>query len=601
MTHFAVAGLQLVLAAQDNLHLVRSELERLKQRFPWVDMAVLAELSLFGPNTGNAQPLPGRVEDALCQIARDLNIWLVPGSIYERDGDRIYNTTPVINPAGEVVARYRKMFPFLPYEKGITPGSEFVVFDVPDVGRFGVSICYDMWFPETTRTLAWMGAEVIIHPTMTNTIDRDVELAIARSNAATNQCYFIDINCAGRLGFGRSVVIGPDGSVIHQAGSGHEIIPVELDLELVRRSRRRGLLGLGQALKSFRDSDVQFPPYQAGRRNSEALAKLGAHAFARSRARREQGLTAFWTKQSSPTGPMGLIQARLSFAKISVLTPTDHIQGNYMRKQIAPRRGTSRQLTSRQRHAGSRGTATSGRAPTAPHNGTGSSDPAMQQPHGSMPRRNVLAVSAVAAGLQLTTMGAASLAYAATDEIIVTATRREQTVQEIPFNISAVSGDALEKANIIDAVEALRTVPGISIQDRGYRNSGVTNGIVIRGINVDAGTQGDVPLAAPPTVATYVDNTALYGNFILKDIERVEVLRGPQGTLYGSGSLAGNVRYIMAKPSTEGFSGKASISAGVTDGSDGYNVNPDILLNMPLSDTTRPTGQCRLYRQRRHR
>ena len=103
------------------------------------------------------------------------------------------------------------------------------------------------------------------------------------------------------------------------------------------------------------------------------------------------------------------------------------------------------------------------------------------------------------------------------------------------------------------AVEALRTMAGVTVQDRGYRNAGVTNGIVIRGINVDCGTNGDVPLAAPPTVATYVDDTALFGNFVLKDIDRIEVLRGPQGTLYGSGSLAGNVRYIMNRPDTNGL------------------------------------------------
>jgi deaminated glutathione amidase len=275
MTHFAVAGIQLELSAQDNLHLVRAELEKLKLRFPWVDMAVLAELSLFGPNTANAQPMPGRVEESLCAMACDLGLWLVPGSLHESDGDRIYNTTPVINPRGEVVARYRKMFPFLPYEKGVTPGNEFVVFDVPNVGRFGVSICYDMWFPETTRTLAWMGAEVIIHPTMTNTIDRDLELAIARTNAAVNQCYFVDVNCAGRLGNGRSIVVGPDGNVIYQAGIGYEVIPVELDLGLVRRSRERGLLGLGQVLKSFRDSTIEFPPYAQGHAVSGPLRRLG--------------------------------------------------------------------------------------------------------------------------------------------------------------------------------------------------------------------------------------------------------------------------------------------------------------------------------------
>ena len=69
------------------------------------------------------------------------------------------------------------------------------------------------------------------------------------------------------------------------------------------------------------------------------------------------------------------------------------------------------------------------------------------------------------------------------EEIVVTAQRREQTVQDIPFNISAVSGTTLEKANIIDAVDALRLVSGISMIDRGYRASGVTNGIIIRGIN----------------------------------------------------------------------------------------------------------------------
>lgn len=278
MTHFAVAGLQLELTAQDNLEIVRAEMERLKRRFPWVDMVVLGELSLRGPQTTNAEPLPGPLERSLCQIARDLQLWFVPGSIHERDGDCVYNTTPVIDPSGQVVARYRKMFPFLPYEQGVTPGTEFVVFDVPKVGRFGVSICYDMWFPETTRTLAWMGAEVVIHPTMTNTIDRDLELAIARTNAAVNQCWFVDVNCAGRLGNGRSLIVAPDGSVVHQAGTGYEIVPVEMDLGLVRRSRRRGLFGLGQPLKSFRDSEVVFPQYQPDQAASPTLRQLGAMA-----------------------------------------------------------------------------------------------------------------------------------------------------------------------------------------------------------------------------------------------------------------------------------------------------------------------------------
>ena len=127
----------------------------------------------------------------------------------------------MINPAGEIITRYEKMFPFYPYEAGITPGSAFCVFDVEDVGRFGVSNCYDIWFPETSRTLAAMGAEVILHPVMTTYIDRDI------------------------------------------------------DLDQVRRQRRRGIRTLGQPLKSWRDNQVEFDIYRKDYDHSY-LESLGA-------------------------------------------------------------------------------------------------------------------------------------------------------------------------------------------------------------------------------------------------------------------------------------------------------------------------------------
>ena len=186
MRRFSIAGLQLALGKGDNLDVIDREIRSVKKRFPWLDMVMLPELCTFGPDPAHAQPLPGEAENRYSAIARDLGLWLLPGSMFETRDAQVFNTTPVINPEGAVIARYRKMFPFLPYETGVTPGADFVVFDIPDVGRFGVSICYDMWFPETTRTLAWMGAEVILHPSMTNTVDRDVELSMARSSAATS-------------------------------------------------------------------------------------------------------------------------------------------------------------------------------------------------------------------------------------------------------------------------------------------------------------------------------------------------------------------------------------------------------------------------------
>jgi hypothetical protein len=167
------------------------------------------------------------------------------------------------------------MFPFQPSEIGIKPGTEFCVFDVPDIGRFGVTIGYDMWFPETTRTLVSMGAECILHPSMTDTIDRDIELAIARATATINQCYFFDLNGVGDCGTGRSIVVDPSGYVIHEAGGGEESIPVEIDLSRVRRERDIGVRGLGQTLKTFRDRPVEFPVYQSNASIDGYLRSLG--------------------------------------------------------------------------------------------------------------------------------------------------------------------------------------------------------------------------------------------------------------------------------------------------------------------------------------
>ncbi len=276
MRTFGIAGLQLPLAEGDNLEYIGAEIAAVCARLPWVQMVVIGELASFGASLTYAQPLPGPAEERLRTIARQQKIWLLPGSLYERYGNHVFNTAPVIAPDGSVVTRCRKLFPFLPYERGVEPGDELCVFDIPQVGRFGVSICYDMWFPETTRSLCWLGAEVILHPTMTNTVDRDTELAIARASAAINQCYFLDVCVAGSLGNGRSIACGPGGEVLYQAGMGRDVWALELDLDQVQRTRETGWNRLGQTLKSFRDSRIAFPAYQAGVAPSPALDRYGA-------------------------------------------------------------------------------------------------------------------------------------------------------------------------------------------------------------------------------------------------------------------------------------------------------------------------------------
>jgi outer membrane receptor protein involved in Fe transport len=91
-------------------------------------------------------------------------------------------------------------------------------------------------------------------------------------------------------------------------------------------------------------------------------------------------------------------------------------------------------------------------------------------------------------------------------------------------------------------------------------------------------------LNAVPTVATYYDNSPMFANFLVKDIERVEVLRGPQGTLYGSGSLGGTVRYMTRTPNTEDFEADVELDYGQTSGSDGNNLAADVMVNFPMGD-----------------
>lgn len=269
MRPFSIAGIQMpVSAVQSNIPLMKIKLDVLMSVFPWVQMVVFSELCAFGPLKKNALEFPNEIEAGFQAQAKKYGIWLIPGSIFQKKGEQIFNTAMVINPKGEIVGRYNKMFPFYPYEEGVSAGDQFLIWDVPGVGRFGITICYDMWFPETSRTLAVNGVEVIIHPTLTGTLDRDIELSIAKATAAINQCYIIDVNGLNAGGIGRSIFCDPDGKVLCQAGPTAQFLPLEIDLEVVKKRRERGIMGLGQPLKSFRDSPMHFDIYDREKRHA---------------------------------------------------------------------------------------------------------------------------------------------------------------------------------------------------------------------------------------------------------------------------------------------------------------------------------------------
>lgn len=171
-----------------------------------------------------------------------------------------------------------------------------------------------------------------------------------------------------------------------------------------------------------------------------------------------------------------------------------------------------------------------------------------------------------------------------TDEIIVTSTRRETSVTDVPYNITAVSGSAIERAQVFDDAELLRSIPGVGVIDRGARNAGTLNQVRIRGLNVDGSGLGDYAVSSVASVSTYLNETPIFGNFLLRDLERVEVLRGPQGTLYGSGSLGGTIRYMTRKPVLGETSGMVSAAFSSVNNSESIGYSLDGVLNLPLGE-----------------
>src|ERR1700686_1026333 len=154
------------------------------------------------------------------------------------------------------------------------------------------------------------------------------------------------------------------------------------------------------------------------------------------------------------------------------------------------------------------------------------------------------ACAASVAGANQATAASEPAATGGLEEIVVTATRREESISKVPISITALSQEALDQRGIRDLTELVRFTPGVSIDSTG------TNQISIRGISSSAGAG---------TTGIYIDDTPIQMRELgfnpdetlpkTFDLDRVEVLRGPQGTLFGSGSEGGTVRYIMTQPS----------------------------------------------------
>src|SRR6202034_4253603 len=168
-------------------------------------------------------------------------------------------------------------------------------------------------------------------------------------------------------------------------------------------------------------------------------------------------------------------------------------------------------------------------------------------------------------------------------EIIVTATRRSESVADIPYNISAVGSTDLIDSGVTDLVGLTHMVPGLVSPDLGPRASNLNGTLTIRGLNASSVNAQSQEIAAP-LVSTYVDETPLFANLKMTDIARVEVLRGPQGTLYGSGSVGGTVRMIHNEPDPTSTEFDVSTRASHTANAANPSESLDAIVNLPISD-----------------
>ncbi|WP_350654204.1 TonB-dependent receptor [Pseudoalteromonas sp. D48-MNA-CIBAN-0056] len=159
--------------------------------------------------------------------------------------------------------------------------------------------------------------------------------------------------------------------------------------------------------------------------------------------------------------------------------------------------------------------------------------------------------------------------------IEVTATRRSGSIQAAPLNITALDADVMKDQNISELADVARWVPGLTITDQGGRAG---SPIIVRGLN----TNSSGPSSDGGTVATYINEIPVSVDMRLVDVERVEVLIGPQGTLYGAGTLGGAIRYMLKEPELDFISGEVFGDVFQTQESDSVGGEAGFIFNLPL-------------------
>ncbi len=228
---YAPIGAQMIEEVEENTQTLLDYIDQAVAAFPGVDIVVFPEACIQGFAPVHFEE--AILEEDSTQLARiqkrcrDLEVWGVFNLLIWADSRKCYeNTAFVINDKGEIVHRYVKMNPWIPFENS-RPGTACEVCEGPKGSRLGIIICADGDYPEIWREAAYNGANVIIRPTHYMDPWLDSWEITNRAGAYFNQVYVVAVNTSGmpknetRSCFGRSMILGPDGNIITEASNGN--------------------------------------------------------------------------------------------------------------------------------------------------------------------------------------------------------------------------------------------------------------------------------------------------------------------------------------------------------------------------------------------
>jgi predicted amidohydrolase len=214
---------------------------------------IFATRGSFDEMRAAAQPVPGPLTDRVASWAREHEAWILAGSILEKDGDRIFSTSLLLDPSGEAGAVYRKMHLFekMDADETILETALYTAGDSPCTAAIGswvagLSVCYDLRFPELYRIYSEAGAHVLFAPSdFTQRTGQAHWHTLVRARAIENQCFVLAPNQCGRNvstgveSYGHSLIVDPWGVMLAEAATTPSLIEAELDPGTLTAARDR--------------------------------------------------------------------------------------------------------------------------------------------------------------------------------------------------------------------------------------------------------------------------------------------------------------------------------------------------------------------------